>query len=142
MGTSRIFVDANYFIALANPADSTHHKAIAISDHLAKENPELIISDYIFLEVATVVSQRVSRSDSIIICKTIQNDPQIEIIHINQDMWNLSWETFQRTKSKNLSFVDCSVIAVMQAEGINKLLTFDAEDFAPLQKKYHFSLLK
>lgn len=39
-----------------------------------------------------------------------------------------------------MSFVDCSILTAMDAEGIDKLLTFDQEDFAPLRKKYRFSL--
>ncbi len=41
---------------------------------------------------------------------------------------------------KNMSFVDCSILAVLQYEGINALLTFDQKDFTPtIQKNINFT---
>ncbi|MBI4119919.1 MAG: hypothetical protein HY454_00450 [Parcubacteria group bacterium] len=55
-------------------------------------------------------------------------------------MQTSSWQIFKEIANKNVSFVDCSTIAVMKAEGIRHLLTLDLQDFKPLSKKYRFGL--
>lgn len=136
---SRIFVDSNFFIALFNPTDTLNQKALTISQKIKKENPQLYISNFVFLEVVTVLSQKVSRKTSVSLGNHLLRDKQLEIIHIDKQLHEMTWEIFQNIKKKNVSFVDCSILAVMKAEGIKKLLTFDQKDFLGLRRKYRFS---
>lgn len=140
--SDKIFIDSNYFISLFNAEDSLHLQAKSISKQLQQDEIELVCSNYIFLETVTVLSQRGSRQLSITAGTHLQNSPRLEITPITPHLHQLSWQIFQKIGRKNTSFVDCSIIAVIQAEGISKLLTFDTEDFVPLQKTYHFSLFK
>lgn len=142
MAQSRIFVDSNFFVALFNPEDSQHRKARTISNQFPKNNFTFVISNYIFLEITTVLSQRVGRGVSILTGKYLINTSEIEIIHINSTLHERSWQIFQQIKRKNMGFIDASNLTIMTTEEIHELLTFDVEDFAPLQKQYHFSLLK
>lgn len=136
---NQVFADSNFFIALFNPSDTLHAKAIAISQKLAKEKPKFYISNFVFLEIVTVLTQKVSRKAAITLGEHLIKDQQLKIIHINQRLNKLTWEIFKTLKRKNISFVDCSLLTVMRAEGIKKLLTFDKEDFTRLRKKYRFS---
>lgn len=135
----KIFIDSNFFIALANPKDSLHQKAVSVSDILQKNSSPLCISNYIFLETVTVISQRVGREEAISRGKQLL-DESFSMIQVDLGLQNAAWEIFCETPKKNTSFVDCSTIAAMLAEGIDKLLTFDQEDFKPLLKKHHLSL--
>jgi len=141
MVQSRIFADSNFFVALFNPADSQHQKARTVSNQLSKDN-SIVISNYIFIEVTTVLSQRVNREVSILAGKYLINTVEIEIIYINTTLHEHSWQIFQQIKKKNMGLIDASILATMATEGITELLTFDTEDFFPLQKQYHFSVLK
>ncbi len=67
------------------------------------------------------------------------NDSRLTIMHITFELQQATWKVFKGTKQKNISFVDCSILACMEAEGINKLLTFDRKDFKVLQKHHRFS---
>ncbi|MBI3289987.1 PIN domain-containing protein [Candidatus Microgenomates bacterium] len=136
---TKIFVDSNYFIALYNPEDSLYENAQRTSRVVTKEKPQLVISNFIFLETVTVLSQRAGKDAAILIGKHLIRDQRIEIIYINEELNELTWKIFQQIKRKNLSFVDASIIACMQYEDINKLLTFDEEDFSNLRRKYRFS---
>jgi|SRR3989344_2537880 len=136
---NNIFVDSNFFIALSNLGDSQHEKAVEVKKKITQGNYVLTITNLIFLEIVTVLSQRVGRQDAIGVGGKLLTDADIKIIHINTDLHQLSWEIFKEIAKKNMSFVDCSSIAVMDAEGIEKFLTFDHEDFKGLRKKYKFS---
>ena len=133
-----IFVDSNYLIALSNPNDSLHDIAIRLSDKLLKENTNLFISNYVFLEIVTVLTQRVNKEIALITGTELLQNRQVEIIHITKNLQQKSWEIFKMINKKNISFVDCSCIAVMEFENISTLLSFDKTDFIPLQKLLRF----
>ncbi|MDP3724254.1 MAG: PIN domain-containing protein [bacterium] len=136
---NNIFVDSNFFIALSNLGDNQHKKAVEVKKKITKGNYILTITNLIFLEIVTVLSQRLGRQEAVGIGEKLLTDADMKIVHVNTDLHKLSWEIFKEVSKKNMSFVDCSSIVAMDAEGIEKFLTFDNEDFAPLRKKYRFS---
>ena len=135
---SRLFVDANYFIALLNPADKLHGNAREIAGMLEREKRPLVISNLVFLEIVTILSQRGGKTVAIEGGKYLLLHPFIQQIHIDEWLHSESWRVFQEVSAKNISFIDCSTIAVMNAENIASLLTFDFTDFKTLRKKHHF----
>ncbi|MGI9028081.1 MAG: type II toxin-antitoxin system VapC family toxin [Candidatus Saccharimonadales bacterium] len=136
---NNVFVDSNFLIGLYNASDTLHGKTSAINARLASSGARLYVSNYILLEVLTVLSQRIGRAEAIAVGNNIIDGGHIEVIHINEDMHALSWNIFQLVTNKNVSFVDCSILAVMQDSGIRHLLTFDKTDFGPLRKQFGFS---
>lgn len=138
---SDVFIDSNFFIALYNGSDSLHRRAREIANQLDRDRSQLYISNYVLLEVLTVLSQRIGRASSISAGQSILSEPQIAKIHIDENLNNLTWQTFQNIKAKNMGFVDCSILTVMGWSGINKLLTFDTSDFGSLRHPLGFSFV-
>jgi predicted nucleic acid-binding protein len=136
----KVFIDSNYFIALYNPQDKLHEQATTLAIELTKQNPQVYISTFTFIEITTVISQRVGRIASIEAGKELLNSDDFSFIHGSKELEKRSWEIFQDVSQKNVSFVDCSIIAAMKFEDIPTLITFDKKDFNPLQRKYKFSL--
>lgn len=136
----RITVDSNYFIALFNPTDALTPAVLAVSKQLAKQEPTLVISNFIFHEVVTVLSQRAGRKIGVAVGKYILENQKIDLIYIDSLLQQNAWRIFQQVDYKNISFVDCSTLAVMQAENISSLITFDQTDFKRLQCYHRFSL--
>lgn len=134
----RIFIDSNYFIALLNPVDTLHEKARLVGEKISTQDLSLVISNFILLEILTVVSQKVGRYAAVQAGNRLRENPLIEVIHIDEMLQEDSWNIFQEIVKKDISFVDCSIIAVMKAERIDALLTFDIKDFEPLLKQYKF----
>lgn len=137
--TNQIFVDSNFFVALFNPNDTQYAKALKISKYLDKNKIKLIISNYVFLEIVTVLSQKRGKKVSIDVGEYLQNVTNIKIIHIDEGLNQQTWNTFCAVQNKNISFVDCSTVVLMKAEGIEKLLTFDRDHFKKLQKIHRFT---
>lgn len=136
----RIFVDSNYFIALYRANDSLHSKALEIARTFDNQEKAFVISNFIFNEVVTVLSQREGKEAGREIGDLLLQDKSIELVHIDESIQKKSWEMFRLMREKDVSLVDCSIIAVMNAESIISLLTFDVKDFKSLQKQYRISL--
>ncbi|MEK7541546.1 MAG: PIN domain-containing protein [Patescibacteria group bacterium] len=137
---SRVFADSNFFIAFFNPADSLHPRAVAAAKKLYQDDAVLVISNFIFLEVVTVISQRVGRGAALRVGAHLLNDPRkIEVIHIDPILQDSAWRIFQSISVKDAGFVDCSILAVLRAEDIRSLLTFDAADFRKILKNTRVS---
>ncbi|MFA5995340.1 MAG: PIN domain-containing protein [Patescibacteria group bacterium] len=140
VSNDRYFADANYFVALFNPTDASHAAALEVAEDVNNRDIHLVISSFIFTEIVTVLSLRAGRKVGIEAGRCLLNDNNIENIHIDKFLQEQSWEIFQATEHKNISFIDCSSVAIMQTENISTALTFDTTDFKKLQKQYRFSL--
>ena len=137
-GNKKIFADSNYFIALFNAHDALHERAKKITREM--EQIVFYISNFIFLETVTVLSQKCGRKTSREVGEHLLKNPLIKIVHFDEILQKETWRIFQEEPSKNISFADCSTVAVMDTEGISELLTFDTTDFKKLAKKHHFKL--
>ena len=130
---NKIFIDSNFYVAFYNPADSLHKSALEVGKEIIDDIK--IISNLVFSEIVTVLSQRVGKVTAVRVGDFLQSSSQVQSIHIDEYLQNESWKIFKQIAGKNISFVDCSIIAAMNIEGINQLLTFD-DDFKKL-KRYH-----
>lgn len=133
-----LFVDTNYFCSLYNKQDSLHNKAKTISLALAEFS--LITSNFVLLETYTILSQRVSKTEAIWFKENIVLTDITNIYWIDKTFEADVWNIFASIKDKNFSYVDASILAVMQKEKITHLLSFD-DAFTNLQKLYNFELL-
>ncbi len=136
---NRTFVDSNYFISLYNTGDSNHKKADAFSSKIIKSGISEVISNYVFSEIVTVTSQKVSKTAGLLIGNRLRGQKRLTIIHIDQKLHDATWEIFKKVNSKNISFVDCSILAVMKENDIRHLVTFD-DHFSAFKKLYRFKI--
>lgn len=126
-----IFIDSNVFIAIRNTHHPLHEKALRTSSIISDN---LITTNIVIAETLTVLSMRVNKLIAIEFGKEIIKQ-DIRIVHIDEHYHQKAWEIFQKIKSKNVSFFDCTSFAVMESLGIKKAFSFD-EDF----EKYGFEL--
>ncbi len=134
-----VCIDSNFVIAVSNPLDCLHSEAVAASKLVA--NNKHLISNLIFSEFSTVISQKMGRPSAITTGNKLLNSSLTKFVLIDHPLFISSWEIFSQLKRKNISFVDCSILAVMRRFKIKHLLSFDHADFAPLQKEFGFKLI-
>jgi uncharacterized protein len=122
-----ILIDSSVLVAYAVESDINHIRAIKTVKRIANGDfGNAIISDYIFDETTTVTFIRAkSLEKAVIVGNYIKNS--VEIIKINEDIFDDSWEMFKNQKNSKFSFTDCSNISLMQNKGIRYLSTFDKE---------------
>lgn len=135
---NKVFADSNYLLALYNSSNALHSRAHEIARRLAEEHVELYLSDYIVLEILTLLSVKLGRPVATTVVNSIMQSQQLENVHITEDLYDMSWQIFQAIDNNNMDFVDCSSLAVMRYAGIKQLLTFDVTGFGPMRKQFAF----
>lgn len=118
-----IFVDASASVSYFDCQDQNHLKAVALSKRFGRN--EIVISNYVFAETVTILSQNAGKEVATDAGNYIQTN--FSIIRVSPEMENLAWEIFKKQKSKNVSFVDCTTFALYQDGAFDKALTFDSD---------------
>lgn len=137
--TQSIFADTNFLCALENPLDSLHEKAITVNQQTI--GLSLVVSNFVLLETYTILSQRVSKEFAVGFGQRVQKKHPFIIFWMTKDLEQETWSIFKIIKDKNFSYVDASILAVMQKEKIKHLLCFD-ESFEKLQKQFGFKVIR
>lgn len=126
----KLFVDTNIFVALKDKNDPTHQKAYALLDRIEKQDLVLFTSSDIVGETLTVLSRKLGKQAA----KEFLNEYQqggINEIFINETIHQEARELFEKTNSKNISFIDCTTAVAMKSQKIQTIFSFD-QDFKKL----------
>ena len=134
-----VFIDTSFLVALYNKRDALHEKAKLYAGCLDKVH--VVISNFILLESYTILSQRTSKQQAISFGNYVRRYNPYSMFWIDRELEDEVWHTFTSIKDKNFSYVDASILAVMQKEGISHLLSFD-QAFEKLEKEYSFNLIE
>jgi Predicted nucleic acid-binding protein, contains PIN domain len=105
--------------------DDRHDDAVRIvNDAVTGVYGTAVITDYIFDETVTLTLARTKDiSKAIAVGERLSN---LEILKINQTLFDAAWNIFRAQKArKKLSFTDCTTIAAMKLNGIDKIAAFD-----------------
>jgi len=127
----RVFVDSSAFVGIFNADDSLHGAAHAKSQTLSDLRARSATSYAVIDESATVLSQRASKERA---CKFLdwalkENGP--ELLAINEYLWHEAYGLFRSVTNKNISMVDCQIVALCREHAIKTIFTFD-KHFAKL----------
>jgi len=121
----KIFVDTNYFIAVFNPADQWHQKAVEADEKLGEVR--LITTDFVLVEVLNYFSgykQNFKKkiSDSV---RLLLNDFEIQKIECSHKSFLEGFEFYESRLDKGYSLTDCVSMNIMREENISEILTSD-----------------
>lgn len=119
-----IFVDASALVPLFRLDDPLRNKALILSEKLTGQTA--MISNYIFAELVTILSQKVHKEKAIYAGEYVRK--HYIILRVDDGIEDLAWKIFKQQKSKNVSFVDCTTFALYQKGMFEKAFAFD-EDF-------------
>jgi len=114
-----VILDSNIWIAFFNKADSQHAKAKKV---LQKNNNKLVITEYILLEVASVLCLRSKKLVADKFLEMATNNKDIEVLASSEIFLNKIVSEFFKHKTKYLSFVDISLVHL---SGRYEIVTFD-----------------
>lgn len=122
-----ILIDSNIFVAYTVEDDSNHEKSIKVMEQIIKGNfGPAVTSDYIFDETTTVTLIRSKSTEKAVLVGNYIKQA-IEILKINEDIFEDSWKMFKSQKSSKFSFTDCSNVSLMKERNIIYIATFDQE---------------
>lgn len=117
--------DSDFFIALYSEDDTNHKRALTTLQRIAQfEEPCISLSVFVYSEITTVLSQRVSKKTASDFMSDIEDGGALIITDIGEAFRDAR-EIFQQQRSKNVSFVDATNVALMRSGRFDELLSFD-----------------
>lgn len=120
-----IFADALYWVALSNPHDQWHQRAVAAN--VALQNVRLIVTDSVLVEVANFYAEYGSlmRHKIALVIHTIIADEQVEVLPQTREIFLDAIKLYEARPDKGYSLTDCISMNAMRERGIDEVLTHD-----------------
>ncbi len=115
-------LDSNVWISFFNKNDINHKKASKILALLFKG--EIYLTDYIILEVSTILLQKASKDIANSFVEFVQDAININIIYSQELLFDKYLEFFKNNNYLKLSFVDQSLVFLSKDF---EIITFDKE---------------
>lgn len=120
----KIFVDTNIFVALKDNRDPTHKTAVKLLDLLEKKPVILYTSSDVLGETLTVMARKLGKKTAGEFITAYQKSG-IREVFIDERIHEQARLLFYKTKSKQISFIDCTSVCAIQEEKISVIFTFD-----------------
>lgn len=121
-----ILVDSDAFVAIIKETDSNHVKALRLLDTLQNNQATFLTSNFVFSESITVISQRVGKDIAHQYIDSIKSPTSTyTFLRIDEEIEDIALEIFKKQTSKNVSFVDCTNMALLKRENIYAIWSFD-----------------
>ena len=124
--TKILLVDADAFVALSDPIDSSHKKAVEYKNKINAQKFLLITSDPAFGEAVAVLSQNAGLQTAIYFSEEVLKG-DIEIIEVDASLRRQALDIFKKQTSKNSRFTDCINMAIMKKMGLDTIFSFDIQ---------------
>mgnify|MGYP001033911686 CR=1 FL=1 len=121
----KLFLDTNVFVSFLNQNDSNYEKAVRVFHKAVKNDFEIYASDLVIYEALTVLSLRAGKKIAVGFGKLVFDKKQIGLIETSKQVRKKAWKIFRKTRSKNISFIDCCLAAQALLDKKPKLVTFD-----------------
>lgn len=127
-----IVLDSSFLIAYYNTRD-VHHSAAArtMIQILGEKWGRGLLLEYVFLETVTVLRARRDASVAISVGKTLLSAAEVDFVPCS-GVFNDAFETFQRLRQHELSFVDSAIVSVALQNAPGFVATFD-QDFSGIR---------
>ena len=138
MEFKKVLIDTSYIVSLCLPNDSRHEEACRFLIDISK--CKLYITNLIYMEYATVLSQKLSKQGFGRSVKELTINTDLEEIFIERELYARVKRAFALIREKDISFVDLSSAIVAKKYKIPTILTFD-KHFLKLGKSYGLNVL-
>ncbi len=123
-----IFIDTSALIAARNADDNNHKIAVNnMTSALKGEYGKVFTSDYIFDEAVTLAYMRTGSKRFALDIGLFTWARPITMRFIEPIDFDRAWALYRQYNDKNLSFTDCTNIALMERLDIESIFTFDSE---------------
>ncbi len=126
----RVFVDTSSFVALQDENDPNHQKALGLARKVLEQKIQLYTSSEVVGETLTVVSRKLGKKQAEIFFQDFPESGVIEIF-FDSELHQKTIKLFLQIAAKNISFIDCSNVIIMQSLNIKQIFALD-QDFKKL----------
>lgn len=116
------FADTGFFLALAQPRDALHARAVAWA---AAVRRSLVVTEYVLWEVVNGLSAPVDRGKGHAVVAHVRGSPGYEVVPASADLLAAGLRLHAARPDKAWSLTDRISFEVMTARGIRRALAHD-----------------
>jgi len=120
-----VFVDTGGWMACADRADPAHASCRAARDEMLETGHELMTSDYVVDETLTLIRFRLGLGAANAWWQQIDGSARLRWERVESDRFERARHLFFQYRDKDLSFTDCTSIAIMRELKLTTVLTTD-----------------
>jgi len=121
----KFFADSSGWIALFDPDDRRYVLVHHWLSEMSGQGHRLVTTDYILDETLTHLMATVNHDKAETFAGWVLAQKLVQIIHIDEALWDEALALFRRYDDKDFSFTDCTSFVVMQRLKINDAFGFD-----------------
>jgi predicted nucleic acid-binding protein len=118
-----IFADTFYFLALLNPSDQAHERAVAFTSN---NDVRMLTTEWVLTELADGLARSLrGRSEFLATLADLQTDADATIVTCDHALMAEGVHLYGQRPDKKWSLTDCISFVVMTRAGITEALTAD-----------------
>ena len=119
---SAVFADTVFFLALINPDDQWHERALTLAG-----NPpgSLITTEFVLTEVGDGLSRAADRPHFARLLQSLSSQADVEIVPASHVLFSQACDLHAQRADKDWSLTDCTSFVVMRARNLRESLTAD-----------------
>ncbi len=121
----RLFVDTSGWTALFNPRDQYYPQVRGTMQEIIGQSNRLITTDYVLDETITNLVTAVNHAAAEKFAVWVLEQKHIQVIRIDEDLWDEALALFRKYDDKDFSFTDCTSFVVMQRLKLTDAFGFD-----------------
>jgi len=113
-----VFADAGYWIALFNPRDQLHARAIAVSQ--AMQNRLIVTSQLVLMEFLNYCASlgQMFRQQAVEAVRALQQNTSVEIVPLSNEQFEAALTLYAGRQDKRWGIIDCASFLIMQERSI------------------------
>ena len=121
----KVFADTAYWIAILNPRDELHSRALSVSKSMS--GAIIVTSEMVLTELLNKFTSwgKGLRKAAGELVRKIEQNPNHKIIAQTRDQFNEALAFYLDRLDKEWSLTDCASIKICEREGITEILTSD-----------------
>jgi predicted nucleic acid-binding protein len=120
-----VFVDTGGWMACADRADPAHPACTAARDAALEAGATLITTDFVVDETLTLIRFRLGLTAANAWWQQIDGSARLRWERVEHDRFEKAHSLFFQYRDKDLSFTDCTSIAVMRELKLTSVITTD-----------------
>lgn len=117
-----VFADTFYFLALINPRDMAHARAVGFSE---KQEMPVLTTAWVLTEVADALSRPPGRSIVTALLRDLEADTLFTILPPDPILFRQGFDLYASRPDQSWSLTDCISFAAMRQHGLTESLTGD-----------------
>jgi len=117
-----ILVDSGFLLALAQPTDSLHLRAIGCGKQVSEP---LLVTEYVLVETVNNLSKRPDRTRAATIVQLVLRNPNYTFVCASAELLDAGLRLHRERTDKEWSLTDCISFHLMHERGITRALAYD-----------------